>query len=458
MKQLRLTRHRIFLNAILISFGIRFSFLCIRAFGGLVMPHVWRQTDTLGVSLRYWLRFTQESNLGAFHLILPAVLQAGDGNGITPMEFPFLNLIFSPLWILGALWGKIIIYQTFASLIFYLIHQLSKKGHWYASALLLLPTLSWSADYIEKFLPDTLAMLFITYGCVIFFERRWKGLTLITLALLMKPTAVVGLAFLFFIRKFRKNPITEGWPIALSLAVCGLYYTKGMGLISSFTINTPKLFATSLRNPIQSLFEVFHDYRFVMNEFTQRVFMFGGSALIMLAVLFRFRRYPIKLLFWGAALIIFMFTTISALDGEHMKVHDYYLVSAAPVACAVFYFFIRNSRRWVIGLASFLIVLHAIELSVQNLSPHQFKDHYSKYQEASALIARNPSFPWKQAHPFRSNTEPFPALGIIFGEMEGSKSSEFGFFTQDSPEWNASGCTKVDESPHFVLVRCPLKS
>jgi len=69
---------------ILIIFAIRFCGVLIRAFGELTHPHIWRQTDTLGMSMRYYLRFTREIGESFSHKLLPAVLQSGDGNGVLP--------------------------------------------------------------------------------------------------------------------------------------------------------------------------------------------------------------------------------------------------------------------------------------------------------------------------------------------------------------------------------------
>src|SRR5436309_2128935 len=70
-------------------------------------PHVWRQTDTMGTTFRYWNRWTSENKdsavevrgrpLGAMNSIfLPAILNSSDTAGIMPMEFPFLNVVTAP--------------------------------------------------------------------------------------------------------------------------------------------------------------------------------------------------------------------------------------------------------------------------------------------------------------------------------------------------------------------------
>ena len=93
--------------------AIKFTLLSIASFVQIPTPHIHRQMDTLGVSLRYYQKFFIEE----FSLLslLPSVLQAGDSAGITAMEFPFINIVLSPFFSISSF------YKVQAALIAYYI-------------------------------------------------------------------------------------------------------------------------------------------------------------------------------------------------------------------------------------------------------------------------------------------------------------------------------------------------
>lgn len=223
-------------------FLLRFILICVRAFGEIVQPHTWRQIDTLGMSYRYYLKFTVEAAEGSwFHKLLPAVLQSGDSNGIMPAELPLLNLIFAPLWALGPYWGKVCVYLLFAVLIFGSLFLLRHKlKNWLAPSLLLLPVFSWSADYIEKFMPDTFAMVLVLAGCLILIKslnhlkRSVLGIFLITLGVLVKPPAIVGLGLLLLHRGFTRRFWRFAPLLTVPLIFAMFYYTLGLQWIDQF--------------------------------------------------------------------------------------------------------------------------------------------------------------------------------------------------------------------------------
>ena len=71
----------------------------LHSFSPFVHPHIKRQSDTLGLSLRYWLRWSVEED--QFNPLVPALLSSGDSRGISPTEFPLLNLITAPAFSLS---------------------------------------------------------------------------------------------------------------------------------------------------------------------------------------------------------------------------------------------------------------------------------------------------------------------------------------------------------------------
>jgi hypothetical protein len=66
---------------------LKLALLTLACFTPFTHPHIVRQTDTMSVALRYYLRFFVEE--GGHHHFLPALLSAGDQYGLAPMEFPF---------------------------------------------------------------------------------------------------------------------------------------------------------------------------------------------------------------------------------------------------------------------------------------------------------------------------------------------------------------------------------
>ncbi|RZA05988.1 MAG: hypothetical protein EOP11_11465, partial [Proteobacteria bacterium] len=151
---------------ILAAISVRTLVLAVGAFLPLTLPETWRQTDTLGVALRYWLRFTVEPTSAPRWL--PAVLNGGDTNGVMPMEFPLLNLLTAPAFAAGPYYGKALAILLHLGLCLGLtlanawIWRGIKVGRARAStAMLLLPLLSFSANYYGRFMPDYLSMLLV---------------------------------------------------------------------------------------------------------------------------------------------------------------------------------------------------------------------------------------------------------------------------------------------------------
>lgn len=425
------------------GFIIRLATSLVKAFGLLQMPHIWRQTDTLGVSYRYWLRFSQEPF--SWKSFLPAVLQSGDGNGIMPMEFPLLNLIFAPAFAFGPYWGKVIASVGLILLVFGLCWKLSRSRVWFAPGFLLLPTLSYSADYIDKFMPDVLAMLFVAWGSIRLVQKhRPAGLTWISLGLLMKPTVIVGLAILFAFGHFRRNFWKNALMLLIPIGLTALYYTAGMKFIDGFRVNTPNLFAVEFRSPLRSLIEVFSNFDFIFHQFRDRMFLSFGILLMLVSLR--------KTVLAGLALLTVQFSTIALLDGNHMAIHDYYLAGLAPMAVAVFFLILRRNRSWLKTLALVVVSAHALELSIQYLSPSRITVFFNDRSACQALKSRNPTFPWNRAQVFRSPAEPYPAFGLCFGEREGSAVSTYGFYGVDSVL--PKGCKEIDREGPYCLVQC----
>ncbi|MBU6154225.1 MAG: hypothetical protein KGP28_07970 [Bdellovibrionales bacterium] len=406
------------------------------------------------MSFRYWLRYKHENEPLGLAFFYPGVLQSGDGNGILPMEFPVLNLLFSPLWAFGPYWGKVLTYLTFSVFVFYMIWQVSKKNSLVGAGMLLIPTLSYSADYIEKFLPDTFAMILLLFGCFQLNKKRLLGLTLVTFGLLAKPTAIVGLSILFFFSGFRKRILEFISYLVFPIMITILFYTYGISWIRQKTIGTTNLFAVEFRDPIRSFTEILFDHDFLLNQFFHRFIMAFGVLILALLITQKKKILKFKTLALFIFLTLLSFWSIAALDGKHLTQHDYYLMSASPLICGFIYILLRNSRRWASLFALTIISIHSFELSIQNLSLSSVRQFWERTQECRTLIQRNPEFPFRSGYVFRSNAEPFPSLGLCFGEREGSLRAHFGFFYKSRLKEIPFGCSVVDQTKSYVLAKC----
>jgi hypothetical protein len=87
-----------FRKIIFILLIIKLMSALIASFGYFSHPHIIRQVDTMSVGLNYWLRWTEGNPATWF---LPGSLGAGDSAGISPMEFPLMNILIAPFFYFG---------------------------------------------------------------------------------------------------------------------------------------------------------------------------------------------------------------------------------------------------------------------------------------------------------------------------------------------------------------------
>ena len=244
----------------------RFITLIPKAFLPFTLPEVWRQSVTLGVTIRYWNRWMYES--GPSGKIFPAVLDAYNGTGIMPMEAPILNAVFAPFFGFGPQVGRIAAILAITALQFgllYAAHRVWRPR--FGWALLILPFFSFTFGWFGKFTPDLVAMLITLIGVGILVERklgpkpRLLPSILIALGCLMKPTSVAVLALLLFddekresrfskklVWLGRKYAISAGIPVTLAVA----YYLFANPWIDTFR-DTVAQFPVGFRSPVETL-------------------------------------------------------------------------------------------------------------------------------------------------------------------------------------------------------------
>lgn len=185
---------------------------------------------------------------------------------------------------------------------------------------------------------------------------------------------------------------------------------------------------------------------------------FGGLLILLASAL---ARKTSRFMIIKFVLVLFaQFFTVCLLDGGHVAQHDYYFLSLAPTACGLFWFIywaVKSAPKTNPSLfinAIFLLVIfgHGVELAIQNLSRAKLTAFYDSRMECQSLMAQTPALPWRQGAVFRSSPSPFPALGLCFGEREGSSQSKFGFYFNSDPL--PSGCTFLAAGPRYQIAEC----
>ena len=439
------------------------------AFQPLNLPHLWRQIDTLGVGMRYYLRWAR--GFDQFSL-LPAVLNSGNFVGFMGMELPLLNIATAPLFIAGPEWGTRLAILGVIALNFALwglawriwkSHEI--VGVDMGEAIKWLPLLGLSAVYMGRFIPDTPAMFLALIGVGLLSKNclsPW-GILALSLGTLMKPPVFLLASLLFLggkdprvILKFLIGPT-----IAFALTVG--YYLVLVPRIDAIEANQP-LFFTSLRNPVDALLGFFTE--------TQRIFRLGQSlvfpggvisGILVLALSLRFRPQLIKEALLPLGIVLSYILGIAALDGAHSFTHSYYHMCAMPIVSLLFVTILRRSPakdQHLYILAHSLFVLSFIVFQITRFT---FDNRYllSRSKQARGpdfkvcqeLKDKTPALPWHQNYVFRSNSSrAYPLLGLCFGERTGSTDSRYALLL--ASEANPRDCKIIARAKHIKITDC----
>lgn len=424
------------------------------------MPHVHRQTDTMGISARYWSRWALERD--ARYPLLPAVLNSGDSDGILATELPLLNLVTAPCFALGKHAGR-------AAAMLFLLLLLS--GLWRAAlaawkgqeitgvdaarALRFLPLLSLSAVYAGKFMPDLPAMLLVLVGTGLLFGGRRLALAggLVCAGLLVKPTSVVVLGLLLLHSRRRDVARAALGPVGAALAATLVYYLVAVPAVAKLE-STPWIqFAVKLQ-PVTSNLASFLAAapRYLTSLLLKRMFFLGG-AVVVAAIHLTARKRATRPA-W--ALLLAQALAVGALGGFPVYIHDYYFIGLAPTACVLFAAaWEARAPRWLGALLALGLALTALDLSWNDVGVFgrsQKARLFRLDRQCRLLVSRNPELPWGQGLPFRSEREGYPELGLCFLERSASSSARYGFFrTSTTPD---AGCEIIDTMSEVNLVRC----
>ncbi len=428
----------------------------IHTAGPFVHPHIIRQVDTMGMSLRYWLRWTVEDENS--NKVLPAVLAAGDGEGITPSEFPILNILVAPVFELDLEIARVagrLLLLLLSLLVLYGSYRawsgVSIAGVDMKMVVLMTPLLGIHYLYFGKFIPDVLAYQLCFFALGLSWERPsyLKSGSLLVVGLLMKPTAIAVMILLLF--KGIRNSIKHMPWIIPGIILMFVYYTYGVEYISQFTEQT--FFRLGNRSVMAELVEIAEEPEEVVRLFNNLLFYpFFPIVFLVTVVANRVWNKDFKLLLSIFFLDLVVMTLIS---GSHAMDHSYYIVGVTPL-CAMIFLFLLNSvnKKWKWFLFLPLIVWF-LEYSFYEVAP-VFDSSRSKvaqlWESCRMLKKRHPEIPWSSDFRLRTKFTKSASLGFCFGNIQNSKSSKWGVYEDKKdipPE-----CQVIDQEQMLLLTKC----
>ena len=474
------SKNKYLYNIIIIGLSIKFTALFIRCFLPFGLPESWRQYDTMGVSLRYWQRWTFEQFPDNFtwlqKYLLPAILNSGDHFGIVPMEFPILNLITAPFFILGTEYGRSFAFLFIILLVFILtlINAQVWKGRKIFNipcypAFLLMPIFSLGVTWSGKFMPDMCSILLICIGIGISLQhknRMFKTIIatfIISIGLLMKPTSIIlfmlylGSYHLFLSKNnkeiFQKilQPLSI---ILISTSITLIYYYKINPWITSFQ-DIHNVFYLTIQPIDKAITEMIQNSKLFFLFWVETGIFLGGIFIIVPLLILhskRTKKYQIHYI-WLCIYIQMIF--ILLLTGNQSYSHLYYFLGTLPFFCLIFMQAWRTTNNpWIkhfLSIGLLIPILEKASMDLKNYTEPHRKD--TTYQECLELKKRNPNFPFNQGYIFSSQQEPFPQIGVCFGERQSSLKNEFGIF-HNRPGEIPSQCNIIDTSKSYVLTKC----
>ena len=316
------------LVAFLFSMPLRFY---VHPSGG----HTHRQSDTLGLSMRL-AHEIKDRGFGALDFLwYPKILQGGLSNGINASEFPLLNLLSAPFFLLfDAQWGV-----ALASSLVLLI-QIG-TALWTLPRLLRLFLLGVSPEELlllwfsplglgwqsHLFMPEGLALPLLLLGLLFILGEPVRskcfflGVFLSALGMAVKPTvAVCFLIILLLPKASLKEKAVRSSLGAFSLLFPLFWYTvHGKTLLSLG--DGPQVFMEAELKPIENWLQV--GVLGFVTLVRQQIFSggfpeFTGWIWILSALFFREWKW-VTLYLLGIFLLV-------GLDGGHLFAHSYYFI------------------------------------------------------------------------------------------------------------------------------------
>jgi hypothetical protein len=307
--------------------------------------HVHRQSDTIGMSIEFAEQIKERGLVALDFLIYPRVLQRGLLDGINASEFPLLNAVGSPgflmsmnPWIGVFLTSLMVLAFNFCVAYFFLPKLLKA---WSVEATGPICLLLWLAggtlaSQTNVIMPEGVAFPLVLAGMVQLLESRGRvfsigfGALLCSLGVAAKPTAVIALGAIVVLPLLREERRSQWKPIiigsAISLIFPAWWYTVHARHLLRIA-QGPQIFALAGFNPIQKLAEVGWSGLFFLlrREPYQGQFPMFVGWFFVVAGLFLGEWIPVVLYFLSLLAAI-------SLDGAHIYVHMYYFIGTCVFA------------------------------------------------------------------------------------------------------------------------------
>ncbi|MBY0372170.1 hypothetical protein K2X33_15920 [bacterium] len=441
-------------------FTLRFGVLLLACLLPLSDPHTHRQTDTLGIAQRYYQRWFQAPQPEGWKILAPAALNSAEGFGYVATEAPLLNWLVAPAFFFGPYAGMAIAHLIWLLLVFgallfaYKVWGLNRiEGIPVGWVALVFPLIGLGAIFTSKTIPDPLAaiLVFAAVGASYARARPVLSFSLLAVGLLLKPTAVVGLGWIFLSPRWDwKRWTWIPWGIAVAL----VYYLGIVPKLAAFQ-DSAFPFYVGLRPPWESLFQFVTDAKGFAALWGRHYFTQVGVVLVLLAYAFGRgflwrRTWPL----W--ALLTLQTLAVGALDGRHAHQHLYYFMGLVPTVCFLFLQILNGVELpyWLRWMLLLVCLVNVSRLTLREWHDSEPSEVYRMefYDSCEKLKARHPEFPWGQGKPFRSDYENYPTLGMCFGERSAARSGAYGFFRAENLP---SDCKQTDREGGLVLATCP---
>jgi hypothetical protein len=421
-------------KALKVILGLKIFSAVVCCFTMFTYSHNIRQLDTMGVSLRYWLRWTAEPEL--FYPLLPAVLNAGDYYGLAVMEFPILNLLTAPFFAFGIESGRILARLFLLALTLALVFFHHKAWREQKVMGLNVEWASWlmiifsvTTLYVERFMPDLIAFLLASLAVGISWQKpRWAlSLVLAAIGLLIKPPVVTVFVILFL--KSRKELISNTLQWALpAIMICLSYYLLALPMLREMT-DYPGSFAVGLRHPWVALMGFFSNPTTAIKVMTKYIFTAHTVWPLLAWVFFKAIKQNHKRPLLILGLIFLQYFVAATLVGNAGYDHNYYFIGSAFLAALILKEALQENSKYLSFVLIALIMIYTLERGYYNLRPIS-KGHI--LQECKVLRDYIP------ADEVKINTfqQIYSHLGVCMGRIQNSKSSRFAVYMKsESPSF-----------------------
>lgn len=454
--KLNIQKFLLYLIIFKLTVGFFYSFV------GFVNPHIIRQAVTMAVNQRFVIDWKYNDKS---YPLLPRSLAGGDNDAILEMEFPLLNYLTVPAFFLETPAARVVarlMYLFFMFWLWYFNYRIWKHIKILdiscSTPSLILILLPISGVYFHRFMPDFASFILCSIALGLSLNHPKKvilPLTLASLGLLTKPTAIIAFGPLLLLRTPLIEIFKRLYWLVPSILIMLVYYVFGTKWIRSLS-DLERYYMTDFRNPWQSFIDFFSQPSEVIKLFLEKITT--PYLPIVILIYWLFKKAPldkVEIKLWG--LLLFQFISIVLLDGDHSFIHDYYYIGISMTAALMWTYYYNKTAeiKWLQVLVAAPLVVFNVERSFYELRDavsSRSRSVQEQWIACKTLKTRNPSWPWSTGYSFRSEITPVSEIGLCFGEIQGSVTSEYGFFYtwENTPQT----CQIIDNEGPINLVKC----